>query len=232
VTSSGRGLGGIAPLSFSVAKEVAAAPSHSAGDSRECRYLARRLGRRVAISVEDPRHHLHVVGETGTGKSTLIAQMVLPTPPPAAPPWSSTPRATSSRRFLPAYQRAIDKMCLLDPDDQRRAVGLNVLYSRGASCAGQHSCSQRPVGTILNLCDASCCIARCAWRLSPLRPSAANSEASNWEGSVAYRTCAGVLVVRRQGLEPRTVALRGHTAGLGTSAIARGMAADLGKRCP
>jgi DNA helicase HerA-like ATPase len=33
--------------------------------------------RPVAISFEDARHHLHVIGETGTGKSTLRANLVL-----------------------------------------------------------------------------------------------------------------------------------------------------------
>ncbi len=35
------------------------------------------IPRPVAISVEDARHHLHVIGETGTGKSTFLANLVL-----------------------------------------------------------------------------------------------------------------------------------------------------------
>ncbi|HSD49196.1 MAG TPA: type IV secretion system DNA-binding domain-containing protein [Actinomycetota bacterium] len=35
------------------------------------------MRRPVAIGVEDARHHLHVVGETRTGKSTLLANLVL-----------------------------------------------------------------------------------------------------------------------------------------------------------
>lgn len=34
-------------------------------------------GRRVAMRVADARHHVHVIGPTGTGKSTLLGQMVL-----------------------------------------------------------------------------------------------------------------------------------------------------------
>ncbi len=36
-----------------------------------------RTGRDVALRVEDARHHIHVLGPTGTGKSTLLARMVL-----------------------------------------------------------------------------------------------------------------------------------------------------------
>ena len=35
------------------------------------------MRRPVAIAAEDARHHLHAVGETGTGKSTLLANLVL-----------------------------------------------------------------------------------------------------------------------------------------------------------
>ncbi len=35
------------------------------------------MRRPVAIAAEDAWHHLHVVGETGTGKSTLLANLVL-----------------------------------------------------------------------------------------------------------------------------------------------------------
>ncbi|WP_157186715.1 TraM recognition domain-containing protein [Nocardia jiangxiensis] len=34
-------------------------------------------GRAVAMRVDDARHHVHVIGPTGTGKSTLLGQMVL-----------------------------------------------------------------------------------------------------------------------------------------------------------
>ena len=42
----------------------------------------------------------------------------------------------------------------------------------------------------------------------PTRPVAAHREPSNREGPAFYRAWAGVMGVRRQGLEPRTVALR------------------------
>jgi hypothetical protein len=35
------------------------------------------VSRQAAIATEDARHHFHVVGETGTGKSTLLANLVL-----------------------------------------------------------------------------------------------------------------------------------------------------------
>ena len=55
------------------------APSRTLSQSGRVLGLADHPGvrRPVAIAEEDARHHLHVVGETGTGKSTLLANLVL-----------------------------------------------------------------------------------------------------------------------------------------------------------
>jgi len=56
------------------AREVAPPP----GLPREGKPLGRSAnGRRVNLAVADARHHLHVLGPTGVGKSTLIARLVL-----------------------------------------------------------------------------------------------------------------------------------------------------------
>ena len=56
------------------AREVAAPP----GLSRRGKPLGRSThGRQVNLAVEDARQHLHVLGPTGVGKSTLIARLVL-----------------------------------------------------------------------------------------------------------------------------------------------------------
>jgi hypothetical protein len=84
--------------------------------------------RPVAISVEDARHHMHVVGETGTGKSTLIAQMVLDDAAAGRSAVVIDPKGDLVEAILTRLPKeAIDKTCLLDPDDSERAVGLNVL---------------------------------------------------------------------------------------------------------
>lgn len=86
------------------------------------------LSRQVAISVEDGRHHVHVIGETGTGKSTLIARMVLADAEAGRSAVVIDPKGDLVEAILgrlPAS--ALNRTCLLDPDDASQAVGLNVL---------------------------------------------------------------------------------------------------------
>lgn len=90
--------------------------------------ISDRVRRRVAIAVEDGSHHIHVVGETGTGKSTLIAQMVLADAAAGRGAVVIDPKGDLVNAIverLPAS--AIERTCLLDPDDPEMAVGLNVL---------------------------------------------------------------------------------------------------------
>lgn len=90
--------------------------------------ISDRVRRRVAIAVEDASHHIHVVGETGTGKSTLIAQMVLADAEAGRGAVVIDPKGDLVNAIverLPAS--AIERTCLLDPDDPEMAVGLNVL---------------------------------------------------------------------------------------------------------
>jgi len=60
------------------AKAVAPAPNVPSG-GRHTRLLgtAQVGGHRVALSVADARHHTHVLGSTGVGKSTLLAHLAL-----------------------------------------------------------------------------------------------------------------------------------------------------------
>jgi len=84
--------------------------------------------RRVAIGTEDARHHMHLVGETGTGKSTLIAQMVLADAQAGHSAVVIDPKGDLVEAIIERLPRpAIDRTCLLDPDDANTAVGLNVL---------------------------------------------------------------------------------------------------------
>jgi Helicase HerA, central domain len=56
------------------AREVSSPPGVSAGEKP---LGITSSGRRVGIAVADARHHLHILGPTGVGKSTLIAQLAL-----------------------------------------------------------------------------------------------------------------------------------------------------------
>ncbi|HUB73482.1 MAG TPA: DUF87 domain-containing protein [Solirubrobacteraceae bacterium] len=56
------------------ARKVASPPGLSTGEKP---LGTTSSGRRVGIGVADARHHLHILGPTGVGKSTLIAQLAL-----------------------------------------------------------------------------------------------------------------------------------------------------------
>jgi hypothetical protein len=99
---------------------------------REGRILGKADGpgqsRPVAISIDDARHHMHVVGETGTGKSTLIASMVLADAEAGRSAIVIDPKGDLIEAILKRLpDQAMERTCLLDPDDPTQAVGLNVL---------------------------------------------------------------------------------------------------------
>lgn len=84
--------------------------------------------RPVAISVDDSRQHIHLIGETGTGKSTMIARMVLADAQAGRAAVVIDPKGdlvTAILERLP--KRAANRTCVLNPDDTDAAVGLNVL---------------------------------------------------------------------------------------------------------
>jgi len=88
-------------------------------------------GRPVAISVEDARHHLHVIGETGTGKSTLLANLVLADAAAGRSAIVIDPKGDLVEAILERLPAgAEDRTCVLDPDDRDWAVGLNVLAGK------------------------------------------------------------------------------------------------------
>jgi hypothetical protein len=64
--------------------------THSASTTRVLGDADAGHRRPVALPVADGRHHIHILGETGSPTSSS------PTPPPDGPPSSSTPKATST----------------------------------------------------------------------------------------------------------------------------------------
>lgn len=85
-------------------------------------------GRPVALGVSDCRHHLHVLGQTGTGKSTLLAQLALQDARAGRAAVVIDPKGDLVEAImarLPAG--AQNRTCLIDPTDPSTAVGLNVL---------------------------------------------------------------------------------------------------------
>lgn len=86
------------------------------------------VDRPAAISVEDARHHVHIIGETGTGKSTLLTQLVLQDVEARRSAVVIDPKGdlvTALLERLP--EGAEDRICVIDPEDKTSAVGLDVL---------------------------------------------------------------------------------------------------------
>lgn len=86
------------------------------------------FARPVALSVEDANHHVHLVGETGTGKSTLIARLVLEDAEAGRSAVVIDPKGDLVNAIIERLPKeAMDRTCILDPHDPQMAVGLNVL---------------------------------------------------------------------------------------------------------
>jgi hypothetical protein len=120
--------GAVAGLDRAGAKTVA--PSRTLSQSGKMLGLADHPGvrRPVAIAPEDARHHLHVVGETGTGKSTLLANLVLQDAAAGRAAVVIDPKGDLVESILERLPEGCeDRTCVVDPDDRKDAVGLNVL---------------------------------------------------------------------------------------------------------
>lgn len=96
-------------------------------------------GREAAISIEDARHHVHLIGETGTGKSTLIAQMVLEDAAAGRAAVVIDPKGDLVEAILERLpQGAEERTCVLDPDDPDWAVGLDPLRGENHDLVVDH----------------------------------------------------------------------------------------------
>ncbi|MEV4471235.1 type IV secretion system DNA-binding domain-containing protein [Nonomuraea sp. NPDC049504] len=84
--------------------------------------------RPVALSVADGRHHTHVLGGTGVGKSTLLANMVLADAAAGRGALVIDPKGdlvTDILNRLP--QRAVGKTVVFDPQDPAPPPSINIL---------------------------------------------------------------------------------------------------------
>lgn len=90
-------------------------------------------GRPVAVRVSDARHHLHVLGATGVGKSTLLAQLILDDAERERGLVVVDPKGdliTDILDRLPA--RHADRVVLFDADSRSQPPCLNPLDTRDA----------------------------------------------------------------------------------------------------
>jgi hypothetical protein len=95
--------------------------------------------RTAAISVEDARHHIHIIGETGTGKSTLLAQLVLQDAAAGRSAVVIDPKGDLVNAVLERLpQGAEERTCLIDPEDKDSAVGLDVLAGEDPDLVVDH----------------------------------------------------------------------------------------------
>ncbi|HEY4278607.1 MAG TPA: hypothetical protein VGM91_10325 [Conexibacter sp.] len=87
-------------------------------------------GRRVMLAAADARHHLHLLGPTGTGKSTLIARLALDDLAAGRGAVVIDPKGDLVEDILARIPAdAIDRVDLLDPHDPKPPA-LNVLEGR------------------------------------------------------------------------------------------------------
>jgi hypothetical protein len=120
--------GAVAGLDRAGAKTVA--PSRRLPQTGKVLGVADHAGvrRPVAIAAEDARHHLHVVGETGTGKSTLLANLVLQDAAAGRAAVVIDPKGDLVESILDRLPAGCEeRTCVVDPDDRKDAVGLNML---------------------------------------------------------------------------------------------------------
>ncbi len=88
--------------------------------------------RQLGLSIEDARQHLHVIGPTGTGKSTLLANLIIQDIAVGRGVVVIEPKGDLVQDVLARIptERA-DDVVLLDPTETDYPLGLNPLLARG-----------------------------------------------------------------------------------------------------
>ncbi|MPZ67748.1 MAG: type IV secretion system DNA-binding domain-containing protein [Pseudonocardiaceae bacterium] len=96
-------------------------------------------GRPVAVRVADARHHVHVLGATGVGKSTLLARMILADAAAGRGAVVIDPKGDLVTDLLPRLPAHVaGRTVLFDPDDQGAPPVLNVLDGPDTDLAVEH----------------------------------------------------------------------------------------------
>jgi len=89
--------------------------------------------RPLALSVPDSLRHLHVIGPTGSGKSTMLVGLIAGDMEAGRGVVVLDPKGDLVADVLervPAHR--LDDVCILDPGDDVRPVGLNLLTATEA----------------------------------------------------------------------------------------------------
>lgn len=84
----------------------------------------------IGLSVPDARHHLHVQGVTGTGKSTWLAQHVLGEAEAGRGVVLLDPQGDLAHNVIQRLPASCgDRLVLLDPDEAQAPASFNVLHA-------------------------------------------------------------------------------------------------------
>jgi len=109
----------------------AAAPPSVVQPSRSAKPLGRSdVGgsRPVALAVADARHHLHIVGKTGSGKSSLLANLILADVEAGRGAVVIDPKGDLVSALLDRLpERAVDRTVLIDPERDGIRPAMNVM---------------------------------------------------------------------------------------------------------
>jgi len=90
--------------------------------------------RPLGLSIEDALHHLHVIGPTGVGKSTLLANLILQDVAAGRSVVVVEPKGDLIEEVLARIPRErLDAVVVIDPSEREYPVGLNPLLPHGRS---------------------------------------------------------------------------------------------------
>ncbi|WP_150253158.1 ATP-binding protein [Nocardiopsis deserti] len=109
------------------------APPGLAGDEPGARVLGRSDSGRPRIigqRASDARHHTHIIGGTGTGKTSLLLNMALDDIRKGRGLVLIEPKGESAMLLSRMPQEAVERVVLIDPDDNAPPPALNPLSGR------------------------------------------------------------------------------------------------------
>lgn len=88
----------------------------------------------LGLSIDDARQHLHVIGPTGTGKSTLLANLALADIEAGRSVVVVEPKGDVVADILARIPRErLDDVVVVDPSEPQLPIGLNPLVAHGRS---------------------------------------------------------------------------------------------------